>query len=188
MHADHRFIEALRTGDPRGTREIYERHAREAVRWVQNNSGSEADAADIFQEAVVAVFEKAQQPDFVLTCPLGALLHLIYSRKWIDRLREKKRDSTVRILEESRYKAATTDESTLFMAEQIAEEATQKSRLAAAFSQLSELCQQLLNLLSQGIAPKEAAENLKMNSVDTLYRRKNACAQRWRDLYSISDF
>ena len=119
MHADHRFIEALRTGDPRGTREIYERHAREAVRWIQNNNGSEADAADVFQEAVVAIFEKAQQPDFVLTCPLGALLHLIYSRKWIDRLREKKRDATVRITEEARYKTETTEESTLFMAEEI---------------------------------------------------------------------
>ena len=188
MHADHRFIEALRTGDPRGTREIYERHAREALRWMLNNSGSEADAADVFQEAVVAVFEKAQQPDFVLTCPLGALLYLIYSRKWIDRLREKKRDATVRIEQAARYKNDAANESTLFAAEQIAAEAAQKSQIAAAFGQLSALCQQLLTLLSQGIAPREAAETLQMNSVDTLYRRKNACAQRWRELYGTPNF
>ena len=184
MHPDHRFIEALRTADPRGTREIYETYAREALRWVLNNNGTADDAADIFQEAVMAIFEKSQKPDFVLTCPLGALLYLIYSRKWIDRLREKKRDATVRIAEESRYEREKSDEGHLFLAEQIADEAAQKSRLARAFDQLTDLCRSLLNLLGQGIAPAEAARQLQMNSVDTLYRRKNACMARWRALYS----
>ena len=180
MHEDHQYIEALRRADPRGTREIYERHAREALRWVLNNHGTPDDASDIFQEAVVAVFEKSQQPDFVLTCPLGALLYLIYSRKWIDRLRQKKRDSEVRIIEQSRYEREGADENLFFIAEQATAEADEKRRLARAFAQLTDLCQRLLNLLAEGIAPREAAEKLEMNSVDTLYRRKNACVQRWR--------
>ncbi len=184
MHPDHRFIEALRTADPRGTREIYQNHAREALRWVLNNNGTADDAHDIFQEAVMAVFEKSQNPDFVLTCPLGALLYLIYSRKWIDRLRQKKRDATVSIAEGLRYEREKSDDGHLFLAEQIADEAAQKSRLALAFDQLTDLCRNLLNLLGQGIAPAQAAQQLQMNSVDTLYRRKNACMARWRALYS----
>ena len=182
MHTDHRYIEALRSNDERMIREIYKQHATQALRWVVARGGSADDARDIFQEALIAVFEKAQQPDFVLTCPLGALLHVICSRKWIDRFRQKSRDTEVRNEEERRYSTEVTDD-VLTVAEDALAEQSRQERLTTAFVQLSDLCRQLLTLLSNGTAPREAAAMLKMNSVDTLYRRKNACAERWRDVY-----
>jgi RNA polymerase sigma factor (sigma-70 family) len=182
MHADHRYIEALRQRDERSIREIYRLHADQAARWVLARGGSTDDARDIFQEALVAVFDKAQNPDFVLTCPLGALLHVIYSRRWVDRLRQKSRESVVRNEEELRY-ASEADGDALEAAEEVLAEQNRQERLRQAFAQLSELCRQLLTLLSNGTAPREAAEQLQMNSVDTLYRRKNACTERWRSLF-----
>lgn len=182
MHPDHQYIESLRRNDPAGIRAIYQRYAEEARLWVLNNNGSEADARDVFQEAIMTLYEKARQPDFVLTCPLGALLHVLYSRKWIDRLRQKKRESAVRNDLETRY-SGETDHHLSVLAEEMEEEAGRQNRLARAFEQLSELCRNLLRLLAQGVAPAEAALQLQLNSVDTLYRRKNACAQRWRALY-----
>jgi RNA polymerase sigma factor (sigma-70 family) len=182
MHSDHRFIEALRQDDPRGIDEIYKRYAPEAIRWVQNNNGSVDDAQDVFQEAVVVLFEKAQKLEFVLTCPLGALLYVLYSRKWLDKLRAKKREGEVRIQEELRYKGESTPDTLLLAEEMIAHDQDQK-RLAVAFTQLSDLCQQLLKFLAEGISPRETAEKLALNSTETLYRRKNACTQRWRTLY-----
>jgi RNA polymerase sigma factor (sigma-70 family) len=181
MHADQRYIQALRQNDPLVTKEIYRQHATAARIWIIKNSGTAADAQDVFQEAVMAVYEKALDPNFELTCPLGALLHLIYSRKWIDRLRKNKRDHVVRKIESERY-VNETDPDALTLAAEVSENAERASRLARAFAQLSELCQQMLRLLGEGIAPKDVAEQLQMNSVDTLYRRKNACAGRWREL------
>ena len=183
MHTDHRYIEALRNNDERGIREIYRQFSGQALRWVVSRGGTADDARDIFQEALIAVFEKAQQPDFVLTCPMGALLHVIYSRKWIDRLRQKGRDTEVRNAEERRYNIEVADD-VLTVAEDALAEQSRQERLTRAFGQLSELCRQLLTLLSNGTAPKEAAETLQMNSVDTLYRRKNACTERWRAVYN----
>lgn len=184
MHSDQKYIDALRRNDPRLIREIYQQHSTPVLRWVVSRGGSEADARDVFQEAILAVFEKAQNHDFVLTCPLGALLHVICSRKYIDRLRQKGRDAGVRNEEERRY-AAEHDSDTLVLAEESIAEQQKQTRLAQAFEQLSELCRQLLTLLSNGIAPREAAEQLQMNSVDTLYRRKNACTERWRSLLTV---
>jgi RNA polymerase sigma factor (sigma-70 family) len=181
MHEDHQYIEALRRNDQRAIREIYQRYASHAIRWVTQHNGSIDDARDVFQEAVVALFEKAQKSDFVLTCPIGALLHLIYSRKWIDRLRQKNKESAVRIAEERRYNAEVTDDALSIAESAIAADERQR-RLAQTFTQISELCQQLIRLLSEGLTPKAAAEQLQMNSVDTLYRRKNACMERWREL------
>jgi len=185
MHSDHRYIEALRRNDPRGIREIYQQHSRQTLRWVVSRGGSPDDAEDVFQESLVALFEKAQNTDFVLTCPLGAMLHVICSRKWIDRTRANVRDSGVRKAEEHRYESEIEGD-VLLEAEEVLAEHARQTRMRAAFHQLSELCQRLLTLLSDGTKPAEAAQQLQMNSVDTLYRRKNACAERWRELYSKS--
>ena len=182
MHSDQQYIEALRRNDPRGIRKIYELHATQALRWVLNNNGTADDARDIFQEAVMAVYEKSLDPAFTLSCPLGALLHVIWSRKWIDRLRQKNRENVVRKQEEVRYDSDTTED-TLVVAEEALEGQARQERMSRTFAELSELCRQLLRMLSDGLAPRDAAEQLRMNSVDTLYRRKNACTQRWRELY-----
>ena len=72
MHPDQQYIEALRRNDPSGIRKIYELHARQALRWILNNNGTADDADDIFQEALMAVYEKSLDPSFTLNCPLGA--------------------------------------------------------------------------------------------------------------------
>jgi RNA polymerase sigma factor (sigma-70 family) len=182
MHTDQHYIEALRNNDERSIREIYRQYSAQALRWVVARGGSPDDARDIFQEALIAVFEKAQQPDFVLTCPLGALLHVIYSRKWVDRLRQKGRDVEVRNEEERRYNIEAASDA-LTLAEETLAEASRQAKMSRAFEQLSELCRRLLTLLSEGTAPREAAGALQMNSVETLYRRKNACIERWRSLF-----
>lgn len=181
MHTDHRYIEALRRNDTRLIREIYAQHAPHTRRWVEQRGGSATDAQDVFQESLLAVYDKATDPHFTLTCPLGALLHIICSRKWVDRLRLKTREAEVRNQEEIRYSSEVTDDA-LSIAETVLAEAEQQQRMAQAFAQLSELCRQLLTLLSNGAKPAEAAQQLQMNSTETLYRRKNACAERWRAL------
>lgn len=183
MHPDHRYIEALRTNDRKAIREIYQQHEQNILRWVINRGGSADDARDVFQDALIALFEKAQNTDFVLTCPLGALLHVICSRKWIDRLRSKGKDAEVRNEEERRY-SQEHDPDTLTIAEDAITEQQHQERLSRAFAHLSELCRQLLTLVSQGITPLIASQQLQMNSVDTFYRRKNACIARWRELYA----
>jgi RNA polymerase sigma factor (sigma-70 family) len=183
MHADHQYIEALRHNDQRLIHDIYKQYAHHALRWVTQHNGTADDAQDVFQEAVLALYDKAQNPDFVLTCPIGAILHVIYSRKWIDRLRQKKRESVVRLEEDLRYTTEITPD-VLTLAEETLAEAADQQRLARAFEQISELCRQLLSMLSEGISATDTANKLELNSVNTLYRRKNACIERWRTLYS----
>lgn len=186
MHPDHRYIEAFRRNDERSIRELYRQHSAQTIRWVGSHGGSTEDAKDVFQEALVAIFEKAQNLDFVLTCPIGALLHVIVSRKWVDRIRQKNRDMRVSKSEEQRY-ASETEGDVLEAAEEILAENARQARIRLAFQQISEICQQLLNLLAKGTKPQEAATILQMNSVDTLYRRKNACTERWRAVYKSSE-
>ncbi|WP_282781222.1 RNA polymerase sigma factor [Phaeodactylibacter xiamenensis] len=181
QHPDHKHILALRQGDFSTLDYIYREHAPTITQWVVRNSGSVSDAQDVFQEGIIALHQKAQDPTFLLTCPLGALLFQICRNKWFSQLRKKNRETEVRNAEAERYESEGIVQNTL---EQIEEEEIRQRKLDQAFGQLSELCQQLLQLLASGMASAEVAEQLGMNNANTVYRRKNACAERWRNLFN----
>ena len=179
-HEDHRYLIALREGDRRLLNELYTNFSPQVIRWVKNNNGSIADAKDIFQEALIALYNKACDPDFILTYPIGGLIFQICKNKWIDQIRKKNKESEVRILEKERYESIEPNSSAI---EQIEEEEIRQKKLNVAFQKLSELCQKLMRAVSEGITPKDIATQLAMTDANTVYRRKNACMERWRNLY-----
>ena len=183
-HTDQHIIEAMRAGNFSILNQVYKEHAPTIRSWIIKNNGHEEDAQDVFQEAIIALHQKANDHSFVLTCPLGALIFRICQNKWLNQLRKKNRETEVRNWEEERYK----DESSLVpMLEAIEEEQIRQRKLDACFQQLSELCQKLLQLLISGVSSGEAAVQLGMNDANTVYRRKNACVGRWRTLYQAQN-
>ena len=179
-HEDHRYIEALRNEDQGLINEIYKNHAAQVSQWICKNSGNVSDAKDIFQEGIIAIYNKALDPNFYLSCPLGALLFTICRNKWTDQLRKKSSQHTVRNeIKERLYNEPQINETL----EQVEEASIRDNNLDWAFQQLSKLCQQLLTLVANGIAPAEIAVQLDMNEANTVYRRKKACTDRWRELF-----
>lgn len=61
------------------------------VNLICTNNGSEQEAKDVYQEAVLAFYQKVQQPEFVLTCKIKTYLYAVCRRLWLKRLAEKKR-------------------------------------------------------------------------------------------------
>ncbi len=182
-HEDHRYIEALRREDKNLIREIYQKYAPQVSQWISKNSGSMADAKDIFQEGLISLYNKALDPNFTLNCSLGALLFTICRNKWTDQLRKKSATQKVSSEIKERLYSDPQIEHTL---EQIEEAAIRDQLLDSTFKQLSQLCQQLLALVAKGIAPADIALQLNMAEANTVYRRKKACTDRWKNLYSGS--
>ncbi len=179
-HKDHRFIVALRQGNDTVIKELYTDLSPKVTRWIMANNGSMSDAKDIFQEAILALYNMACDPGFVLKYPIGGLLFKICKNKWIDQIRKKTKESEVRILEKERYDNVET---TTALLEQIETEEIRQTKLDKAFRKLSELCQNLLKLSMEGISPKEIAVQLQMSDANSVYRRKSACVERWKTLF-----
>lgn len=179
-HKDHQYIEALARGDRKVLEMIYKEHLPSVRSWILKNNGSDNDAKDVFQEGIIAIYDKALDPDFVLTCPLGAFIFHICRNKWISQLRKNKKMEGVINVEKERYK---NEGDTGPLVEQVEEEAIRQTRLDKAYAQLSELCRKLLKLVGEGVAANDISEQLEMAKVSTFYRRKNACIERWRTLY-----
>lgn len=69
---------------------IYQQHFPSIKRYILNNSGTEADAEDIFQDAMVVILEKYMLDDFKLTATLKTYIYAVSKNLWLKKLRTKK--------------------------------------------------------------------------------------------------
>jgi RNA polymerase sigma factor (sigma-70 family) len=88
---DELIIAEIRKKSEVALKELYKTHFPMVVHLICSNSGTEQEAKDIFQEAVIAFYERVLQPDFVLTCKIKTYLYAVSRRLWLKRLNEKKR-------------------------------------------------------------------------------------------------
>jgi DNA-directed RNA polymerase specialized sigma24 family protein len=88
-HPDQRFIDGLLQNDKQVVEEIYRNYASSIRAHILRNRGSADDAADIFQEALIDIYNQAKYRSFQLTCPFGAFLLLVCKRKWLNELKKR---------------------------------------------------------------------------------------------------
>jgi len=62
--------------------------------FVVNNNGSEDDARDIFKEALMVLYEKAQSGTFELNCQIRTYLYSVCRRLWLKKLQQNRRFET----------------------------------------------------------------------------------------------
>lgn len=56
--------------------------------FILNNNGTYDDARDIFQEAIITLYEKAKSESFVLTCQIKTYIYSVCRRLWLKRLQQ----------------------------------------------------------------------------------------------------
>ena len=87
------LLKGLANNDSRAIETIYKDNFNMVQAFVLNNNGSYDDARDIFQEAMIALYEKAQSESFVLTCQIKTYVYSICRRLWLKKLQQMGRFS-----------------------------------------------------------------------------------------------
>jgi hypothetical protein len=64
------LLKGLAENDTRAVEAIYKDNFNMIQAFILNNNGSYDDARDIFQEAMITLYEKAKSESFVLTCQI----------------------------------------------------------------------------------------------------------------------
>ena len=158
-HPDQKYIDALVNNDAVLLEELYQKYAGKIKWMILQNNGSETDAADIFQEALISIYNKAKTGDFVLTCPLDAFLYLICRNKWLNEL-NKRKTGRVTIKDIDGYN--NIGEDSFKVAEECTLQQARKDLLNEKLAELGESCRQLLQLSWSGKSMEEVAEILKV--------------------------
>lgn len=155
-HPDQKYINALLNNDLVLLEELYSKYSGKIKWMVLQNNGTEADAADIFQDALLSIYHKARAKNFVLTCPLDAFLYLICKNKWLNEL-SKRKSRPVTIIEDGGYNLG---EDTFKIAEDCSLQDNRMNLLTEKLEELGDACKNLLELSWSGKSMEEVAEKL----------------------------
>jgi RNA polymerase sigma factor (sigma-70 family) len=94
-------LEGIARNDSRAIGKVYKENFSLIQNFIIRNNGSYDDARDIFQEAMLVLYEKSKQEGFLLTCQIKTFLYSICRRLWLKKLQQNYRFGTpVESLEE----------------------------------------------------------------------------------------
>lgn len=172
------LLAQLATGERKATEQVYHQHYSTIIKWIQNNGGSEPDAADIYQEAMVILYEKAQDESFRLSCKIGTYLFAISKHLWYKKV-NKQHASPVSLPDEERHEWAYEDDINAHK-----EREGYYSQLNAALEQIGEPCKSLLKAFyHDDKSMQEIASGFGYTNTDNAKTQKYKCLARLRKIF-----
>ena len=85
------LLKGLAKSDKASVEAIYRDNYTIIQSFILNNNGTTDDARDIFQEAMVVLYEKSKDPEFSLHCQVRTYLYSVCRRLWLKRLQQLNR-------------------------------------------------------------------------------------------------
>lgn len=177
QYFDELILAEIRKNNDAVLGELYKTHYPMVVNLICNNSGTEQEAKDVYQEAMIAFYERAQQPAFVLTCKIKTYLYAVCRRLWLKRLAEKKRMS-ISIPELETFEELETEVNE-------AEEREKKfKRMGDSLRALGEPCRSIMeDFYIHDFSMETISEKFGYTSADNAKNQKYKCLQRLKKLF-----
>lgn len=175
---DQQILEQISRGDESALDYLYKKYYRMMTNLVIKNSGSEDEAKDIFQEALIVFWRKATSGNLVLTSKISTFIYSICLNLWRKELERK-----------SRHVNEEKDG-----IEIINDEQEEKVKIIhQCISELGDTCKKILSYhYFDGLSMQDIAEKLGYANTDTAKTKKYKCKQKLFELvktkYSKSDF
>lgn len=170
IHADQFYITGLLSNDSAVINAIYKHCAGKIKSYILFNNGSADDAADIFQEALVDIYNQAKYKALELTCPFEPFLLLICKRKWLNEIKKR----SVLPVTKSEEDVFDIGEDTFEMADQLEAENKRSALFLEMFEKLGARCQEIITWSMKGEAQEKVAEALGV-TYGYLRKKKSEC-------------
>ena len=171
------LLKGLAQNDSRAVETLYKSHFSMIQHFVTNNNGSFDDARDIFQEAMITLYEKVQLDNFALTCQIKTYLFSICKNLWLKRLQQM-----------GKYSAPLSSQEETISVEEDLDEFEKKDAAFAimdrALNSLGEPCKSLLEgyyLNKKGM--QELASQFGYTNADNAKNQKYKCLMRLKKLF-----
>jgi len=170
---DNILIQELQTARPEGAiKKLYEENFEKVQRFIMQKGGSEADGADIFQEAVIVMVEKIQQGAFRYESTLSTFLTGIARNLWMTEQRARMRRKN----RETNYSAEQD------MITEIATHRHTHTMLDEILKQMEDVCKRILiGFYYENLSMKELLGYFSFKNEQVLRNRKNICMRRLKE-------
>ena len=172
------IFERICKGDEKALELLYKKYYRMMTKLVITNSGTEDEARDVYQDALIVFWQKATSGNLVLTSKMSTYIYSICQNLWRKELDRKKR-----LTNEEKDTAVLLD----------TESNEREKILAKCIDQLGETCKKVLMLYYfEEMSMQDIADKLGFANTDTAKTKKYKCKKKLDELvkaqYSEQDF
>jgi RNA polymerase sigma factor (sigma-70 family) len=172
------IFERICKGDEKALELLYKKYYRMMTKLVITNSGTEEEARDVYQDALIVFWQKATSGNLVLTSKMSTYIYSICQNLWRKELDRKKRLSN-----EEKDGSVTLDTET----------SEREKIIAKCIDQLDSTCKKvLMYYYFEEMSMQDIADKLGFANTDTAKTKKYKCKKKLDDLvkaqYSEKDF
>jgi RNA polymerase sigma factor (sigma-70 family) len=89
------LLQGLSKNDKKAVESIYKDNYNIVQALIINNNGTADDAKDVFQEAMIVLYEKVQSGSFELNCQIKTFIYSVSRRIWLKKLMHQNRFNLV---------------------------------------------------------------------------------------------
>lgn len=171
------LLDGLARNDRKAIEALYKDNFAMIQTFILNNNGTTDDARDIFQEAMILLFEKARGGNFELTSQIKTYVYSVCRRLWLKRLQQLQRfGSPIESMED------------ILPVEEEIEEQDRKNEafsvMEKAMNHLGEPCKSLLEAYYiQKRQMYDIAEGFGYTNADNAKNQKYKCLIRLKKLF-----
>jgi len=175
---DSEIIAKIKRGDETALDFLYKKNYRMMVKMIIKNNGSEEEAKDIYQEALIVFWQKILSEDFTLTSKISTYLYSVCQNLW---RKELERKSKLTNEESNNSEIVDIDK---------------KERIEIinrCINDLGETCKKILTYYYfDKLSMNDIAEKMGFANSDTAKTKKYKCKKeldkKIKSLYTASDF
>ncbi|MEQ8239831.1 MAG: sigma-70 family RNA polymerase sigma factor [Cyclobacteriaceae bacterium] len=175
---DQEILDKIKKGDERALDFLYQKYYKMMTNLVLKNNGTEEEAKDVYQEALLAFWKKAASGNLVLTSKISTYLYSICMNQWRKELERKSRLSREEVDGEE-YQGHEDNE--------------RLKIVMSCIGELGDVCKKILTYYYfEGLSMNDIAENLNFANTDTAKTKKYKCKKKLDSLikskYTATDF
>jgi RNA polymerase sigma factor (sigma-70 family) len=174
---EQELLHGLALNNRQAIETIYKENYAMVQNLILNNSGTSDDAKDVFQEAMIVLYEKVRSGTFELNCQIKTYVYSVCRRLWLKRLNQlQKITPEIQSLEE------------LVAIEEEMETHEQRNNdfvlMEKAMQHLGEPCKSLLEAYYlQKKSMVEIANNFGYTNADNAKNQKYKCLMRLKKMF-----
>ncbi|MEL6676733.1 MAG: RNA polymerase sigma factor [Bacteroidota bacterium] len=176
--SDSSLIERIKQGGSacdQAMKWIYRQHVDQIVQFIVSRNGSQDEAKDIFQDAMINLMLSIQQEKFKGNSSLRTYLYAISKNLWYRRFNRSLREDAYK-MEQSGAEDLAESPDVLLM------ETEKQQALHQMMDQLKVKCKEVLLLWARKFSMKEIAEKLGYQNEQVVRNKKNLCLKELKSL------
>lgn len=175
---DREILDKIAKGDESALKYLYKKYYRMMTKLVISNNGSEEEAKDIYQDALIVFWQKVIGGQLILTSRISTYLYSVCLNLW-----RKELDRKNRLSHEEKDEAQYMDN----------DKEEREKIIHECINELGDTCKKILTYYYfEKMSMQDIAEKLDFANTDTTKTKKYKCKKRLDQLvkqkYSASDF